>query len=77
LQLAQIAVLFEVQLGPAAAIPFEQVQLLAWQVIPSRVQPVVQLAQIAALLVVHFAPMPAIPFEQVHVLALHELFDSV
>jgi hypothetical protein len=30
LQLAQIAVLFEVQFAPDAPIPFEQVQMLAW-----------------------------------------------
>jgi hypothetical protein len=77
LQLAQIAALFEAQLDPAAATPFEQVQMLAWQLFPFRLQPVLQLPQIPALLVVQFSPVAAIPVEQVQVLALHAVLESI
>jgi hypothetical protein len=72
-----ITALFEVQLGPVAATPFEQVQLLVWQAMPSRFQPVLQLAQIAALLAVQSVPVATIPFEQVQALALQAIFESV
>jgi hypothetical protein len=69
LQLAQIAVLLEMQLAPMAAIPFEQVQKLAWQETPLIVHPVLQLTQIAMLFAMQLAPVAAIPFEQVQTVA--------
>jgi hypothetical protein len=42
--------------------------MLAWQVTPLRVQPVLQLLQIATLFEVQLAPVAAFPFEQVQVL---------
>jgi hypothetical protein len=77
LQFAQSAALVEVQLDPVAATPFEQVQLLAWQTSPFRLQPTLQLSQIAALLAAQFSPVAAIPFEQVQEMALHALFESM
>jgi hypothetical protein len=74
LQLAQIAASFELQLGPKAATPLEQAQLLAWQASPWRVQPALQLTQRAALVVLQSAPVAAIPFEQEQLFALHDAF---
>jgi hypothetical protein len=72
LQVPQIAALFEVQLAPVAAFPFEQVQVFAWQTTFNRVQPVSQLPQFSALLILQFAPTAATPFEQVQVFAWQE-----
>jgi hypothetical protein len=71
LQVSQIAVPFEIQAAPVAAIPPEQVQVLAWQATPLRDQPVLQVSQIAVPFEIQAAPVAAIPPEQVQVLALH------
>jgi hypothetical protein len=73
LQLAQTAALLEGQSDPVAAFPLEQVQLLAWQAAPLRVQPWLQLAQIAPLLEMQLDPAAAIPSEQEHTLAWQAL----
>jgi hypothetical protein len=71
LQFVQIAALSEIQCDPVAAFPFGQVQTLAWQATPLRVQPVLQLAHFARWFEVQLAPDAAIPLEQVQTLAWH------
>jgi hypothetical protein len=58
---------------PVAAVPFAQVQVLAWQTSPVTVQPVLQLAHFAALFGVQLGPVAACPLSQVQVFALQVL----
>jgi hypothetical protein len=60
-----------VQAAPVAAVPLEQVQVFATQVLLDvlRVYPALQLAHLTALFVVQAAPVAAVPLGQLQVFA--------